>query len=179
VHGFGPRDSSGRVEASHGLSMSIRDPLTGKVKKIEPAKLDGSTIVDVWVERLDPTQGEDFGWERVTSRGTVNPLGEAEAGVRKGATRFVPAPDLARAAKLKAERNHAELLNEGLVDALLGLFTLWDGTVRLPAAPSAEARFRLVIAEYEEYLVDDESPYDRTPTTKGRRLVFVEHVEVT
>jgi hypothetical protein len=35
----------------------------------------------------------------------------------------------------------------------------------------------LVIAEYEEYLVDDDQPYDGIPTEKGRRLVFVEHVE--
>jgi len=57
--------------------------------------------------------------------------------------------------------------------------TLWDGTVRLPVEPSDEARFRLVVAECEEYLVDGENPFDRTPTTKGRRLVFVEHVELT
>jgi hypothetical protein len=43
---------------------------------------------------------------------------------------------------------------------------------------SAERRHRLVIAEYEEYLVDDDHPYDKTPSSKGRRLVFVEHVEL-
>jgi hypothetical protein len=26
---------------------------------------------------------------------------------------------------------------------------------------------------------DDESPYDRIPTTKWARLVFVEHIEMT
>jgi hypothetical protein len=36
-----------------------------------------------------------------------------------------------------------------------------------------------VIAEYEEYLVDDDSPYNAIPTKKDRRLVFIEHVEVT
>lgn len=41
------------------------------------------------------------------------------------------------------------------------------------------ARHRLVIAEFEEYLVDDDRPYDRTPTQKKRRLVFVEHVELS
>ena len=110
-----------------------------------------------WVERLDPAQGEDFGWERVKTRGTLQPLGDAEAGAA-AAAHFVPAPDLARAAALKASRDHATLLDEGLVDKLWGFLTLWDGTVRLPADPSAEARFRLVIAEYEEYLVDDDAP---------------------
>lgn len=49
----------------------------------------------------------------------------------------------------------------------------------LPQAPSPETRFRLVIAEYEEYLVDDERPYDPLVTKKDRRLVFVEHVELS
>ena len=52
---------------------------------------------------------------------------------------------------------------------------LWEGTVKLPPRPP-ETRYRLVIAEYEEYLVDDEMPYDKVPTRKDRRLVFVEHV---
>jgi len=42
----------------------------------------------------------------------------------------------------------------------------------------ANDRHRLVIAEYEEYLIDDNRPYDRTPTRKARRLVFVDHVEL-
>ena len=40
------------------------------------------------------------------------------------------------------------------------------------------ARYRLVVAESEEYIVDDSRPYDRTPTQRGRRIVFVEKVEV-
>jgi hypothetical protein len=182
VHGFAPRDSSGRQEASRGLSMSFRDRITGKTRTVTPAKLDGSTVVEVWIERLDPSQGEDFGWERVTTRGVVKPLRDAgaqtEAAPRGAAARFVSAPELERAASLKAKGDHSALLGEGLVDTLLGFLTLWDGTVRLPAEPSQDDRFRLVVAEYEEYLVDDENPYDCTPTTKGRRLVFVEHVEL-
>jgi hypothetical protein len=53
---------------------------------------------------------------------------------------------------------------------------LWDGTVTLP--PDDE-RYRLVIAEFEEYLVDDDRPYDKVPTAKGRRMVFVEHIELS
>jgi hypothetical protein len=183
VHGFAPRDSSGRLEASRAPSMSTIDPLTGDAKTLEPTTLDGSTVIEVWIERLDPSQGEDFGWERVGAPlVAVQPLADgAAAGIAAAAAaaRFVPAPQLARAGALKAARRHTDLVSEGLVDKLHGFLTLWDGTVVLPAEPSPEDRFRLVIAEYEEYLVDDETPYDRVPTTKGRRLVFVEHVEVT
>jgi hypothetical protein len=38
-------------------------------------------------------------------------------------------------------------------------------------------RYRLVIAEYEEHIIDDR-PYDNISEKKGRRLVFVEHVEL-
>ena len=48
----------------------------------------------------------------------------------------------------------------------------------LPEVPGGTARYRLAIAEYEEYLVDDAMPYDRIPTKKDRRLVFIEYVEL-
>jgi len=51
--------------------------------------------------------------------------------------------------------------------------TLWEGDVTLPDI--GDQRLRLVIAEYEEYLVDDE-PHNKTP--EGRRTIFVEHVEL-
>ena len=57
--------------------------------------------------------------------------------------------------------------------------TLWQGTVTLPANQPAGARYRLIVAEYEEYLVDDPSPYSPTPSAKKRRLVFVDDVELT
>ena len=48
----------------------------------------------------------------------------------------------------------------------------------LPQAIDGTVRYRLAIAECEEYLVDDAMPYDRIPTKKDRRLVFVEYVEL-
>src|SRR5216684_1425181 len=54
---------------------------------------------------------------------------------------------------------------------------LWEGAVTLPHPPGRAARYRLAIAEYEEYLVDDAMPYDRMPTRKDRRIVFIEYVE--
>ena len=72
-----------------------------------------------------------------------------------------------------------ELAAEGLVGRVTAILKLWEGDVDLPANLPGDARFRLVIAEFEEYLVDDDRPYDKVPTRKGRRLVFVEHVELT
>jgi hypothetical protein len=68
-------------------------------------------------------------------------------------------------------------MDERLIGQILVTPTLWQGTVTLPQTRGTK-RFRLVIAEYEEYLVDDAMPYDRIPTKKDRRLVFVEHVEL-
>ena len=65
-----------------------------------------------------------------------------------------------------------------LVGHVLVTPTLWQGTVTLPPAPVDAPRYRLVIAEYEEYLVDDATPYDPIPTKKDRRLVFIEYVEL-
>ena len=59
--------------------------------------------------------------------------------------------------------------------------TLWKGSVTLPALvpiDGVERRHRLAIAEYEEYLVDDEDPYDQPVKAKGRRMVFIEYVEL-
>lgn len=56
---------------------------------------------------------------------------------------------------------------------------LWSGPVELPSVPSGTNRFRLVVAEYEEYLADDATPYGERTDKKAQRLVFVEHVELT
>jgi hypothetical protein len=56
---------------------------------------------------------------------------------------------------------------------------LWKGSVTLPQAPGGRTRYRLAIAEFEEYLVDDADPYDQMFTKKDRRLVFIEHVELS
>ncbi len=61
----------------------------------------------------------------------------------------------------------AQLAHSALAGHLPLWRTLWEGDV---AVPHDDARYRLVVAEYEEYVVDDSRPYDRTPTRKGRRL---------
>ena len=53
-----------------------------------PAVSRGSTVVEVWVERLNPAQGEDFGWERVQAATAVPRTEPARTGGRRwiGAT---------------------------------------------------------------------------------------------
>ena len=63
-----------------------------------------------------------------------------------------------------------------IIDLITPWQTLWEGHVTVP---TSSRRLRLVIAEYEEYLVDDKYPYDNVPTAKARRLVFVEHIALT
>jgi hypothetical protein len=74
--------------------------------------------------------------------------------------------------------DYEAVLKESLIDATYEWPTLWSGTVDLPTAPSATTRYRMVVAEYEEYLSDGANPYEMPPTAMTRRLVFVEHVEL-
>ena len=58
-------ESSAHHEAEHSLAMSLVDPLIGEVRTLRPAQIAERTVVEVWVERLTPEWGEDFGWQRV------------------------------------------------------------------------------------------------------------------
>lgn len=122
VSGHTYRASSGSHEAA------------GKPGSAAVAK---TSIVEVWVEQLDPRLGEDFGWQRVESATAT------------------PGPVLAPGA------DPSEVL--------------WSGQVTVPEGTTSTGPCRLVVAEYEEYMVDDDTPYEPPSTRKGRRLVFVEH----
>lgn len=187
VYGVTYRDSSGHDEAAHSPAMSLKDPLNGTVETLEPAKVAESSVVDVWVERLDETRGEDFGWQRVAA--TITPAGQDTGNpfgglvVKRAPIHYAAATEVDRPAVLKArafvaKRDFNALAREGLIDHVRLFQPLWEGKVVLSADSPVEARHRLVIAEYEEYLIDDSRPYDKVPTKKGRRLVFVEHVEL-
>jgi hypothetical protein len=52
---------------------------------------------------------------------------------------------------------------------------LWSGQVTVPEIANGLGPYRLVVAEYEEYIVDDDTPYQPPFTRKDRRMVFVEH----
>ena len=133
-----------------------------------------SSVIEIWVERFNPALGEDFGWQR-----------EPDAIIRRGGAnsrRFLekkptPARARVRATDLLHHREYEALVEENL----LGIFItplLWEGTVTLAQLSGDTARYRLAIAEYEEYLVDDATPYDLPATRKDRRLVFIEYVEL-
>jgi hypothetical protein len=194
VFGHSYSDSSGHEEAAAAPSMSLIDRIAGTVRTLTPADVSPTSVVEVWVERLDPARGEDFGWERVPNA-VVQPAGSAAGPVGPAAGalgpvagpagqaaaqafRFVPADQITRALELHQSRRFGDLVAERLVDKVYLFRPLWEGTVTLPVEPAEDARFRLVIAEFEEYLVDDDRPYDKVPTKKDRRLVFVEHVEL-
>ena len=171
-------DSSGSQEASRSKAYSTINRLTGETHDYEPTEVSPTSVVEVWVEALDEAKGEDFGWERPS--GQVVTGGDAG---EPGAPRRHFAPEnrdgvaqVLRAQRLRREGRFAELASSEIARSLAGLFTLWDGTIDLPGG--LDARLRLVVAEYEEYIVDDEAPYDDVPEEKGRRLVFVEHVEL-
>ena len=173
VFGHTYSDSSSHEEAQHS---------PGPVPVSEqPPDVAASSVVEVWVERFDPALGEDFGWKRerdaIVQKGVTMPPWQPTH-VRKAAiTR-----QRVRAKELYREREFAALIDERLIDKIFVTPTLWDGSVTLPEAPAQGTRYRLAIAEYEEYLVDNpgdpEKAYDLFLKTKGRRLVFIEHVEL-
>jgi hypothetical protein len=169
----GPRftDSSSSLEARKAPSTTVK--INNKTIVRTPADVAQTSVVEVWVEKLNSARGEDFGWERLTDavvqrdEKVLRPVKISEA---------VLAQKKARIAELELKRDFASILREDLVRPDFIQPVLWKGTVTLPSAPAPGESYRLVIAEYEEYLVDDASPYDATPTQKGRRLVFLEHV---
>jgi hypothetical protein len=168
--------SSSHTEAASAPAESLR-LLDGTILDLHAPDVASTSVVEVWVEHLDPAMGEDFGWRR-----------EPDAVVQKGPSQpHRPALSPARAtvahARVRADdllqhREFEALIDEDLLGHIFVTPTLWEGTVTLPQFPGGTARYRLVIAEYEEYLVDDAMPYDRIPTKKDRRIVFVEHVEL-
>ncbi len=176
--GFRPREGSGHHEAAAAPSLSTINVLTGEVQTLRPAELAKSTVVEVWVERLDPVFGEDFGWQRVEAMVTGGDPGAAPGVKPVG---VLLGPELARTSILEA--GTSTISGTAVTSPVLqgiGLLqlpeTLWEGDVTLPAGDGH--RRRLVVAEFEEYLVDSADPYGQVPTKKDRRMVYVEHVEL-
>ena len=166
MHGRSYSGSSGHDEAEAAPSMSLVDVVTGESRTLEPAEVAAKSVVEVWVERLDPSRGEDFGWRRVGDAVVTRDRPSLKIGPVE---RFVPVAQRQRAFELTQGRQFEKLLAENLAEKLYYVVPLWSGSVSLPEEAGAEARYRLVIAEYEEYLVDDDRPYDPVPEDKGRR----------
>jgi hypothetical protein len=175
---YGPTysDSSGHAEASRAPAMSVKH-LDGSYSLKQAPDVAQRSVVEVWVERLDPALGDDFGWVRETEA-VATPDSAAQKKAPSARARRITAAARERARDLVTARRFDEIARQGLIETFFLRPTLWSGTVTLPPPPDPETRYRLVIAEYEEYLVDDTEPYDRVPTKKDRRLVFVEHVQL-
>jgi hypothetical protein len=170
VFGFTFTDSSSHQEAKNSPA---------KTPALAAPNVASSSVIEIWVERFDPALGEDFGWRREPDAFVQRGVRLLESDVPVVATKETRAKQLARAESLLKEREFSALIDEKLIDKVFITPTLWDGSVTLPEAPGGKTRYRLVIAEYEEYLVDDDSPYDTYPTKKDRRLVFAEYVELS
>ena len=65
LFGVGYDESSGHREASKAPSSVRIDPVTSLIEMVAPAPVSGRTVVEVSLERFDPSWGEDFGWQRV------------------------------------------------------------------------------------------------------------------
>ena len=63
VFGHTFTDSSSHTEAVHAPAESMR-LLDGTILDFQAPEVASSSVVEVWVERLDSTIGEDFGWRR-------------------------------------------------------------------------------------------------------------------
>jgi hypothetical protein len=170
VFGFAHDESSGHHEAWPQRTQAV-NPITKKVMTFVPTGISPKNVVEVWVEQLVPSSGEDFGWRRVAD-GVAAPVA-APVGRAPSATRVKRARDLLQ------RREFDTIVAESALELAVEWPTLWNGAVTLPSAPAAGTRYRVVVAEYEEYLVDDADPYTSPLERKDRRLVFVEHVELT
>ena len=185
VFGVTYDESSAHREAKKGLALSLVDPLTGHVEDLTPAKVADRTIVEVWVERLDARWGEDFGWQRVSdviiTQRIPAPTGTTShttVGIESIFGRPLSVERVESTAPIQ-EHDAISLTPSHVIDFIHAWQTLWEGDVTLPDALLDGTRHRLVVAEYEEYLVDDSRPYDKTPTSAKRRLVFVDHIEIS
>jgi len=173
VFGHTYSESSGRREVR----------TLGPNEVVGAAKVSPTSVVEVWVEFLDSSLGEDFGWKRETGAIIRNDLAEPNVDPTFTAN-FSIAQRRARAKELVIHREFEALMEESLIDQIFISPTLWKGSVTLPVASASgiEKRYRLAIAEYEEYLVDDDADdrggdaYDSIPESKDRRLVFMEYV---
>ncbi|TRY31955.1 hypothetical protein [Aliiglaciecola sp. M165] len=180
VFGTSYSDSSGHQESLTAPMYSL--PIDGQLTLVKAADVEPKTIVEVWVERLDPALGEDFGWKKDTASKltkTAKPVARKIPESPAQKARLATLKKRARA--LQKAGDYQALQKENLLQYVLIIPTLWRGQVTLPKGadnPNSKIRRRLVIAEYEEYFIDDDAPYDLTPSKKGRRMVFVEHIEL-
>jgi hypothetical protein len=178
VYGFGYTNSSGARERAD--PMSHLDPHGAPIPSPGATPVASHSVVVVTVEELDASLGEDFGWRLIATGIPARPVTPASPGRTADRTRL-SADAVIRARHKLATGDFTSLLDEGLVEGLSLAPPLWDGTVTLPANHGG-AQLRIVVAEYEEYIVDAAGDATSSSvgavTATGRRLVFMEHVRL-
>lgn len=175
VFGYTYSDSSSHEEVLHSPGHV---PVSEQLPDVA-----ASSVVEVWVERFEPALGEDFGWLRETQAIVQNYSKSRTPGTTNVfETEHLTNRDRVRATELLKAREFEALIQESLISQIFVSPTLWEGSVTLPARTAAATRYRLAIAEYEEYLVDPpgnpEYAYDLHRKAKDRRMVFIEYVEM-
>lgn len=174
VFGHTHFESSGHAEAWPRRTQRI--DLKTKKRTIQvPADIAKTNVIEVWLEQLAPNFGEDFGWRRVAEGEPALQMAMLTT-TQTATTALRMRKDRAR--KLVQEHDYQRVVSESLLELTTEWPQLWSGSVVLPREPVG-TRFRVVVAEYEEYLADSANAYDGKLEKKGRRLVFVEHVEVS
>jgi hypothetical protein len=175
VYGFGYTNSSGARERAD--PMSHLDPHGAPIASPGATPVASQSVVVVTVEELDASLGEDFGWRQIATGIPARPVAPPSPDSTADRTRL-SADAVVRARHKLATGDFTSLLNEGLAERLSLAPLLWNGTVTLPS-DHGSAKLRIVVAEYEEYIVDaagaSSSPAGAVTAT-GRRLVFMEHV---
>lgn len=171
-------DTRGAQDARPPRSFRSFDLETDAMRWYSTAPMAPSSVVEVWLEALNPALGTDFGWRRI-AMGVPREPG-AFVATTSAARVIAPltTPEKLRAQELQKAGRFDRLIAEGLAERLYLPNLLWDGQIDIPESSDPSRRLRIVIAEYEEYPTDDVAPYEPIPTAMGRRLVFVEHVEI-
>ena len=158
-------ESSAHHESKTGLALSLVDPLTGHVEDLTPAKVRRShhrrslgrtarrtlgrglwlaaRVSDVIISQRIPAPTAS------TSRTTV--------GIESIFGRPLSVERVESTAPIQ-EHDAISLTPSHVIDFIHDWQTLWEGDVTLPDALLDGTRHRLVVAEYEEYLVDDSRP---------------------
>jgi len=176
-------DSSGSQEARLSQSSVVSGPPGLKPHAEQPASVAKKSVIEIWVEKLNQAEGDDFGWERVSDAIVkqdsliVKPV-DGNLKPERKIDKTLLAQRNKRARDLRKAHDYTALLNENLIEPEFLQPVLWEGVVSLAPKASLDVPYRLVIAEYDEYLIDDQTPYSPTPSKKDRRLVFVEHVRI-
>ncbi|MEN0037443.1 MAG: hypothetical protein AAGC78_10250 [Cellvibrio sp.] len=167
--------------STYSNSAGAREVLA-RLPRFQQRSPAATSVVEVWLERLDPSLGTDFGWRRVAegNRKQTNVEREEHSSETITINRFSTFERLQFSGlrnSISGSLIRTNRIDSNLIERWIKPKPLWEGFVESPRDITSEG-YRIVIAEYEEYPTDDNTPYTGVPLSKGRRLVFVEHIEL-